>query len=151
MARQNIDAIHLSQFTHKHLFKVSPVIMPGDPAKIYRSTALGSKTDNLVLQLHCSQTGQCLIQSSIYIRNIPLNILLMVTVLIILFSLHHRQCLQIPENSALHSFLQFKKLYYCSSVFGILIGQNILRKITPAANPVCTYKQIKNSLLYCYF
>lgn len=67
MACQNIDAIHLSQFTHKHLFKVSPVIMPRDPAKIYRSTALGSKADNLDLQSHCSQTGQCLIQSSIYI------------------------------------------------------------------------------------
>ena len=111
MTCQNIDTIHLSQRSHESLLFVSSVIVSGDLAQIHQGSTLNSKADNLVLQLHCSQTGQCLIQSSIYIRNIPLNILLMVTVLIILFSLHLRQCLQIPENSALHSFLQFKKLY----------------------------------------
>ena len=49
MACQNIDSIHLSQLTHESLLFISPVIMPYDPAQIYRSTALGSKTDNLIL------------------------------------------------------------------------------------------------------
>ena len=33
MACQNIDAIHFSQFTHKHMFKVSPLIMPNNSAR----------------------------------------------------------------------------------------------------------------------
>ena len=57
------------------------------------------------------------------------------------FSPYLQQCLHIPEKPALPSFLQFKKLHQCSSVFGILSYQNILRRITPAANSVCTSMQ----------
>ena len=57
------------------------------------------------------------------------------------FSPYLQQCLHIPEKPALPSFLQFKKLHQCSSVFGILSGQNILRRITPAANSVCSSMQ----------
>ena len=65
------------------------------------------------------------------------------------FSLCLRQFLHIPEKSALHSFLQFKKLHPCSSVFEIFSGQYILRRITPAANSVCTSKQLIRGYIKC--